>query len=120
MVKRTLPPMLRAARSARCIPSSGRCARNILMRLISVLPLLALLLMGFMPQAAPSNQDAPPDTIKPLPRIRPACPIRLGGVFTLGLGGKSAPLEESAALGTPLSKGNADWIPNHCDVIALN
>ncbi|HLV80295.1 MAG TPA: hypothetical protein VKT32_08425 [Chthonomonadaceae bacterium] len=43
--------------------------------------------------------------------IRPECPIRLGGVYTEGLG-------DSAD--APLSADNQRWIVEHCDVIALD
>jgi hypothetical protein len=47
-------------------------------------------------------------------------PVRLGGVYTLGLGDGGDPLEESARNGTKLSAENRNWIAQNCDVIALN
>jgi hypothetical protein len=38
----------------------------------------------------------------------------------MGLGEKSAPLEDSARLGVLLSPDHQQWIAEHCDVIALN
>ncbi|HZO90043.1 MAG TPA: hypothetical protein VFB38_17065 [Chthonomonadaceae bacterium] len=60
------------------------------------------------------------DLIQVAPRIRPLCPVRLGGIYTLGLGDGSADMEESAALGVKLSADNQRWIAANCDVIALN
>ena len=51
--------------------------------------------------------------------IRPLCPIRLGGVFTLGLADGADWLDASAAKGVKLSEANRAWIAQHCDVVAL-
>ncbi len=87
---------------------------------------LSLLTLGLL--SAPSfhvarAQDPPqtePTPLQPTPRIRPQCPVRLGGVFTLGLGENSAEWEDSAALGVKLSADNQHWIAANCDVVALN
>jgi len=53
-------------------------------------------------------------------RVRPACPIRLGGVFLRGLGDGPDAQEDSASNGTPLSEGNRDWVTANCDVAAFD
>jgi hypothetical protein len=58
--------------------------------------------------------------IKPTPGIRKDLPVRLGGVYTLGLGEGEKGLEDSAAKGTKLSADNQKWIAENCDVIALS
>jgi hypothetical protein len=70
-------------------------------------------------QQTPPAQ-ATPDPSNFLTRVRPTATVRLGGVFTLGLGASSDPFEESAAHLTPLSADNAKWLPENCDVVALN
>jgi hypothetical protein len=62
----------------------------------------------------------PTAAMRPAARIRPECPIRLGGVFTMGLGDAGAPYEESARMGVKLSAANTRWIAAHCDVAALH
>ena len=52
-------------------------------------------------------------------RVRPLCPIRLGGVFTLGLGDSGNLLEDSAAQSVKLSEENRQWIAANCDVVSL-
>lgn len=95
-----------------------------------------LMLLGFAGQNAqkpPENQNQrgkPAQTIdvqpgqkqdiKILPRIRPISPIRLGGVFTLGVGKSGDLYENSARNGTKLSEDNARWIAEKCDVVALS
>lgn len=71
------------------------------------------------PAAKPSVQGQEPK-VRETPRVRAEASIRLGGVYTLGLGAGSAPLADSAALGTPLSEENRRWIATHLDVIALD
>jgi hypothetical protein len=98
--------------------------------------LAACLLLGLAGQDAqnpPEKQDqkgkpaqtidVQPDKTKDvviLPRIRPDFPVRLGGVYTLGLGSDPDPYENSAQNGTKLSADNAKWIREMCDVIALS
>lgn len=62
-------------------------------------------------------QNSPVQVLTP---IRPQCPVRLGGVFTLGLGSSKDPLEPSAQNGTKLSTENTRWIAENCDVVALS
>jgi hypothetical protein len=111
------------------------------MRPLGFTPLLALLLPGALaPNAAPAapqtdkpvaqnaakpvaqkaGQSAAQEPFKATPRVRPRATVRLGGVYTLGLSSPDQPLEESAALGKPLSAENAHWIADNCDVVALN
>jgi hypothetical protein len=75
-----------------------------------------------MPQAqtTPARPEAGHVLLQPTPRIRPLCPIRLGGVYTLGLGNGSADGEDSAALGIKLSADSQRWIAANFDVIALD
>jgi len=53
-------------------------------------------------------------------RVRPLCPIRLGGVFLRGLGDGPDLQEDSATTGTILSDANRDWLAANCDVAAFN
>lgn len=55
-----------------------------------------------------------------LTRLRPDNPIRLGGVFTMGLGDKSPIFEESATKGILLGTENQDWLARNTDVVALD
>ena len=51
--------------------------------------------------------------------VRPACPVRLGGIFTMGLGASDNPFTNTAQKGETISKDNMRWIENNCDVIGL-
>lgn len=101
------------------------------------LALAALLLTGRVAQSTPPVTTSPPqqtqlttdpmppsvsplERIQPLPRYRPACPIRLGGVYTLDLASDRVAMENSASRGTQLSAANQQWIRENCDVIALD
>ena len=66
------------------------------------------------------KQAAPVGEIKATERIRPDCPIRLGGVFLMGLGDGGNDLEESATNGVKLSETNRAWLAAHCDLAALS
>lgn len=55
-----------------------------------------------------------------LTRLRPDNPIRIGGVFTMGLGDKSPLFEESAAKGIRLGTENREWLARNTDVVALD
>src|SRR5690348_6023045 len=105
------------------------------MNVLAKFGLCGLLLLAQTPQTAPPAKAPPPgrkppvrqdqtedgsDAIKPTARARPLASIRLGGVYTLGLGENAAPMEESAKLGAKLSEENRRWITEHCDLIALN
>ena len=57
---------------------------------------------------------------KVLVKVRPLCPIRLGGVVLRGLGDSPDPQEDSASAGTKLSDANREWLAANCDVAALN
>lgn len=65
-------------------------------------------------------QPGKKEDVKILQRIRPANPIRLGGVFTRGLGDSPDLYENSAQNSTKLSEANAKWITENCDVVALS
>ena len=52
-------------------------------------------------------------------RGRYLSPIRLGGVFTMGLGDSGDWLEDSAVQGIKLSEANRRWMAENCDVAAL-
>ena len=66
------------------------------------------------------ERAAPVGEIKATARIRPDCPIRIGGVFLNGLGDKSDAFEESATNGVKLSDANRDWTGAHCDLAVLS
>lgn len=88
---------------------------------MSILPLLALAaLIAGGPQAAPGPSAAQDQGAPRIVRVRPLCPVRLGGVYTLGLGDGENGLEDSATNGAKLSADNRKWIAENCDVIALN
>lgn len=67
--------------------------------------------------AAPPNKT---DEAQSPVRVRPDCPIRLGGVFLRGLGDNADPQEDSATTGAKLSDTNRDWIAANCDVAAFS
>jgi hypothetical protein len=96
------------------------------MRFLHLIPFCALALFGLAHPDAGAAPQQVPDASKPAPevkltpRVRPLATVRLGGVYTLGLSANSAPFEESAALGKPLSDDNARWIADNCDTVALN
>jgi hypothetical protein len=71
-------------------------------------------------EASKPKQAAPIGEMKPTERIRPECPIRLGGVFLMGLGDASADYEDSAGKGVKLSDSNRNWLAAHCDLAALS
>src|SRR5579871_6509856 len=71
-------------------------------------------------QATSPTPAHPAGEIQATPRIREELPIRLGGVYTLGLGEGSKDFEDSAGLGVKLSADNQQWIAYNCDVIALS
>lgn len=75
--------------------------------------------MQSAPPAKP-KRAAPVGEIKATERIRPDCPIRLGGVFLMGLGDSSDDFEESATRGVKLSNANREWLGAHCDLAALS
>ncbi len=77
---------------------------------------------GLTPSAPPVKviHATPIGEIKPTERIRPDCPIRLGGVYLMGLGDSSAEFEESATQGVKLSDSNRNWLAAHCDLVALS
>lgn len=52
--------------------------------------------------------------------IRPFNPIRLGGVFTMGLAESGGLMQPSALLGTQLSNDNLKWIGDNCDAAAFS
>ena len=70
-------------------------------------------------QKAPPGKGAPPGGVRtsnlPTPRIRPDCPIRLGGVYTQDLGIPASGNE----MVSRLSADNQHWIAENCDVAAL-
>ncbi|MCS6776744.1 MAG: putative glycoside hydrolase [Chloroherpetonaceae bacterium] len=66
------------------------------------------------------TQPNPPPNIVILQRIRPDAPVRLGGVFTRGLGDHEDPFENSAQNRTLLSPGKQQWLIDTCDVVALS
>lgn len=68
---------------------------------------------------APLRKE-PPGTLHATARVRPACPVRLGGLYTLGLGENETPLTDSTRRGTPLSADNQRWLTSFCDVVALD
>ncbi len=74
---------------------------------------------------APSKVSTPPPgnqtdaTANPL-RVRPDCPIRLGGVFLRGLSDNPDAQEDSASNGTKLTDTNRDWVAANCDVAAFS
>ena len=59
------------------------------------------------------------NAVSPVSRVRLQCPIRLGGVFTRGLGENPNPLEDSAAQNGKLSEANRAWMAQNCDVAAF-
>ncbi|MCW3051195.1 MAG: hypothetical protein JWN14_365 [Chthonomonadales bacterium] len=63
---------------------------------------------------------SPVGELKATERIRPDCPIRIGGVVLNGLGDSADAFEESAANGTKLSTANQDWLGAHCDLAVLS
>lgn len=93
------------------------------MRQFCLLPLYALLI-GLAPLSpgqttSPSSQETQPP-IKLLPRVRPADTVRLGGVYTMGLGENHARYVDAASHGIHLSAAKAKWIADNCDLIALD
>ncbi len=70
-------------------------------------------------QKTPLRKE-PPGVIHATARVRPLCPVRLGGTYTLGLGENETPLTDSTRLGTPLSADNQKWLTSNCDVVALD
>ena len=91
-------------------------------KLSGFVALVCLAGCGQKPIAPPvkAKRAAPFGEIKPTERIRPDCPIRLGGVFLMGLGDASDDFEESATQGIKLSDSNRNWIAAHCDLAALS
>jgi hypothetical protein len=89
---------------------------------VGVVALLCFAGCGRLQGAPPvkPKQAHPVGELKPTERIRPDCPIRLGGVFLMGLGESSDPFEESATNGVKLSNPNRDWLAAHCDLAALS
>lgn len=89
---------------------------------------LWLLTAGTQPPANPQKQASQDvltlkngdQALKPAARIRPLCPIRMGGVYLMGLGENSPPFEESAKQGIKLSADNERWLAENCDVVALS
>ncbi|HLI47873.1 MAG TPA: putative glycoside hydrolase [Chthonomonas sp.] len=80
-----------------------------------------LLLLGLTYEAPFSQNTAQAQNgFQPLTPVRSACPVRLGGVFTMGLGTARDSLEASAQNGTKLSPDNAKWIGDNCDVVAIS
>jgi hypothetical protein len=67
--------------------------------------------------AAGKTPQQPPVILN---RLRADNPIRVGGVFTMGLGDNSPLFEESAALGVPLGEKNQDWLARNADLVALD
>ncbi len=81
--------------------------------------------IGGLGKAAPPKRDSaatdePVGSLTPTARIRPDCPIRIGGVYTLGLSVAGGEMEDSAAKGVKLSDANRDWMAAHCDMAALS
>ncbi|MBC7526387.1 MAG: hypothetical protein H7308_02450 [Chthonomonadaceae bacterium] len=72
-----------------------------------------------VPFAATPLSDEDKKDLKPIPQLRPLCPIRLGGVFTMGLGESKQWLEASAQNSTPITRENTRWIGENCDVAAF-
>lgn len=96
-------------------------------KLAGVVALVCVAGCGKGPSASPVQTDpvkpkhaAPIGEIKPTERIRPECPIRLGGVFLMGLGDDSGDYEDSAGKGVKLSDSNRNWLAAHCDLAALS
>ena len=96
-------------------------------KLSGVVALVCLAGCGKVRSAPPVKADpakakraAPQGELKPTERIRPDCPIRLGGVFLMGLGDGTDDYEDSAAKGGKLSDANRDWLAAHCDLAALS
>lgn len=71
----------------------------------------------FQTQNATSNAPQQPVVIQ---RLRTTNPIRLGGVFTMGLSDNAALFEESAAQGIPLGAKNQEWLAINTDLVALD
>ena len=69
---------------------------------------------------AKADRPCPAGEIKVTERIRPECPIRLGGVFLMGLGDGADDYAESATNGVKLSAANRDWLGAHCDLAAFS
>ncbi len=69
-----------------------------------------LLIFAMLPLAAPNRSFAAPAYIQ---LVRPACPVRLGGVFTMGF--QSSPFSKQG----PISQNNLQWVATHCDVAAF-
>ncbi len=98
---------------------------------LSYLSKLALIVLSLGASIAGRGQEAPAplsatplsqDDLRDLPiirQLRPLCPVRLGGVFTLGLGDGGEWLEPSGSRSTLLSRANTRWIGTNCDVAAL-
>ncbi len=68
----------------------------------------------------PSASKDPEGALTPTARIRSLCPIRIGGVYTLGLGDSGDAMDDSAAKGVKLSDANRDWMAAHCDIAAFS
>ena len=85
--------------------------------IIAALALLALQTPPPFDTVDIQTKPAPPILLK---RLRGDNPIRLGGVFTLGLGDNSPIFEESATLGVPLGEKNRQWLAQNTDVVALD
>lgn len=99
--------MLRFATYAACLALAA-AARHA--------PTVAVPLLHAPSASKPAPSQAKPpaaSVLKPqrslvTPIVRPGYPVRLGGIFTRGLG--------AGTLGDRLSPANSEWVVSHCDV----
>lgn len=84
---------------------------------------LSAMLLALTGAAQAQNQPVVPagnSNVRVIGRVRPLSPVRLGGIFTMGLGEAANLLEESAQNGTRLSEDNLNWLAKNSDLAAFN
>ncbi len=71
---------------------------------------------------APPGAKAPekPRAVSTTPMHRANSLVKLGGLFTMGLGETGGDLEDSAKASGKLSDANRDWLAENCEVVALD